>query len=381
MRLPRVAVSAAGSRSGLAAIRDLGRAGHPVVGLDREPPPFGLRSRWSEPYRRLPLPTDAATLLRLLAEARAEALLPMESALVGLVAAAAAPIGRELAVCVPDAAAFEAAYDNRLTIEACHRLGIPAPRLLARREVNGPVVVKPREDIGGGAGVIYCRGPDALEQALAACSAWGHPLIQEHIPGGSSAMRTVVVLLDRGGRLAAHFTARKLRTWPSEGGITTASISTEDPGLVRQVMPLLEEWRWRGPAEVELKVDPRDGRAKVIEVNPRLPGYLAFPIACGLHLPRLAIEAALGRVTTPARYAAGRVYVNLALHLRSLLADRSLPGGRLARLSQGLAACGAARAAVLEGLRDPAPRLGKALQEMLGTRPGLVPARGGPGDH
>ena len=106
--------------------------------------------------------------------------------------------------------------------------------------------------------------------------------MEEFIPGGPDAMRTVVVLFDRRTRLVAHFTTRKLRQLPATGGMTTMSVSTDDRALVELVLPLFAAWRWEGPAEVELKIDARDGRAKLIEVNPRLPAYLAFAIRCGL---------------------------------------------------------------------------------------------------
>ena len=63
------------------------------------------------------------------------------------------------------------------------------------------------------------------------------------------------------------------------------------------MLPFFESLRWRGPAEVELKIDARDGEAKVIEVNPRLPGYVGFPIAW-VHLPRSRLQVALGETPT-----------------------------------------------------------------------------------
>ena len=229
----RVAVSPAGTHSGLAAIRHLGRAGHAVVGFDRTPAPFGLHSRWSLPTRILPDSDDAATLLDSLSAARADVLLPIESRLVGIVCAHRADFDRQMATCLPPHAAFRAAYDNKLTLQACHALGVAAPRLLEPGGVTGPFVVKPRQDIGGAAGVSLCSGADELESALATCRPFGEPVVQEYIPGGAAAMRTVLLLFDRQSRLVARFTTRKLRTFPVAGGLTTASVSTDDADLVR----------------------------------------------------------------------------------------------------------------------------------------------------
>src|SRR4051812_20627622 len=79
---PRIAVSAALSRPGIAAIRDLGRGGFDVVGADFRPTPLGLHSRWSPAYLQLPPPDALEPLLDVLRAAGARAILPIESRLV-----------------------------------------------------------------------------------------------------------------------------------------------------------------------------------------------------------------------------------------------------------------------------------------------------------
>ncbi len=369
MTLPRVAVSAAGSRSGLAAIRDLGRGGFRVVGATFTPVPFGLRSRWSEPYLHLPSSLEPDALLDILRAGGAEVILPIESSLVAVLSRHRDLFERQqVAVNVPSYDAFTAAYDKHRTVEECQRLGIPAPRLLTPDEAAGTVVVKPRQDIGGARGVAYCTNPDELDRALAACRELSEPVVQEYIPGGADAMRTVVLLFDRDSRLVAHFTTRKIRQYPATGGLMTMGVSTDERALVALVLPFFEERRWRGPAEVELKVDSRDGRAKVIEINPRLPGYLPFAIQCGLHLPRLAALAALGRPAPVAPYDVGRKYVNPGLHLRAVLAECRRTGRRSLALRRALTEWRGARWLDLDDFADPAPRLGKMMAEILQPR-------------
>lgn len=55
-------------------------------------------------------------------------------------------------------------------------------------------------------------------------------------------------------------------------------------------------WRWEGPAGAELKIDARDGHAKLIEVNQHLPSYLSFAIRCGL-TSALDIRGAIAALT------------------------------------------------------------------------------------
>src|SRR5688572_25868399 len=105
---PCIGVTGAGTRSGLAVIRDIGRAGIRVVGLDHERMPFGLHSRWSEPYRVLPRPVTMDGLLDGLRAAKAQAMLPMQSWIVRIITRDLARVEREIAVNLPDHMAFRA---------------------------------------------------------------------------------------------------------------------------------------------------------------------------------------------------------------------------------------------------------------------------------
>jgi predicted ATP-grasp superfamily ATP-dependent carboligase len=303
--------------------------------------------------------------------AKADAVLPMQSWIARVLSGDLERVERQLAVNLPNHAAFRAAYDNQRTIEQCHALDIPAPRLLQVHEPGNIAVVKPRADVGAGLGVAICRGPEEMAYAIEACRPFGQPVVQEYIPGGVEAMRTVVLLFDRGSRLVGWFTTRKLRSRPATGGVTTLSVSTNDYELVSLVMPFFETWRWRGPAEVELKVDPRDGRAKVIEVNPRFPGYIGFAVHCGLHLPRLAAQAALGKVDPSGGYALGRKFVNPWLHVKAVAAELRCSHQKTRTLGHALREGWNAPWLALDGITDPLPRVGKMLAELRALYTGI----------
>ena len=368
--------------SGLAVIRDLGRAGFDVVGADDRLLPFGLHSRYSRPYRLLPKPRDPEVreaLLHLVRECGPDVLLPIGSAMVEIVSRAAPLFESLTGVNLPSHEAVRAALDNARTMDECRRLGIPCPEVFdydqaeRRTKASGSdaesriVVLKPREDRGAAQGVSYVSDPRTLAQMAESTRVqYGEFLLQEYIPGTATATRTVIVLFDRDSRLLAWFTMRKLRQWPVSGGITAMSESTRDEQLLRQVLPFFEEWRWRGPAEIELKIDPRDGLAKVIEINPRFSGYIGFPVRCGLPLPRMAAQAAAGQWDGERcpRYAVGVRYINTMAYLKATVADLLQRRDRLALLRQIWSEV--RRGAVGNSLdpSDPAPRLGKLLYEV-----------------
>ena len=220
--------------------------------------------------------------------------------------------------------------------------------------------------------MFFCHDADELRRAWAVCHRFGAPIVQELIPGDTQAMRTVVLLFDRRTQLVAHFTTRKLEQYPGSGGVTAMSVSTDEPTLVEAVLPFFETLRWQGPAEVELKVDARDGKAKVIEVNPRLPGYVAFPIACGLPLPRLAALVALGESPSAPAYAVGQRYVQPMLVLKSLVQAWRAGEVTAGRLRRDFPALLTAPWVRWDDLVDPRPRLARALAEARGVDGGLA---------
>ncbi len=57
---------------------------------------------------------------------------------------------------------------------------------------------------------------------------------------------------------------------------------------------------YRGLSQVEFKRDPRDGRYKLMEINPRLFQWHGLAAACGVDLPRLAYADLLGLPGEPA---------------------------------------------------------------------------------
>jgi biotin carboxylase len=62
---------------------------------------------------------------------------------------------------------------------------------------------------------------------------------------------------------------------------------------------------FHGISQVEFKRDPRDGRYKLMEINPRLFQWHGLAAACGVDLPRLAYCDLLG-LPVPAAAMNGR---------------------------------------------------------------------------
>jgi predicted ATP-grasp superfamily ATP-dependent carboligase len=373
----RILVTNATDNAGLSVIRDLALAGHELIGAAMTPLPFGLRSRHVRTVHKLPPaqnPGFDQSLVELVRATRPEVFLPLGVTSVSAACRREAELRGLTAMLVPSHAAYLTASDHAVCAAECVRLGIPCPasyslaeacRRLADGAEAGPLVVKPRTDVGAANGVSYVSQSTALRQSVAECTArFGDALIQEFVPGDTSHMRTVVLLFDAHSELVAAFTSRKLRQWPPTGGLTVLSVSTAEAQLVGLVLPFFQTWRWRGFAEVELKVDARDGVAKVIEINPRVPAYLCFLVACGLPLGRLAAALARQEATAPLpfpSYSVGKKFVNPRLFLRSVGAELRARPSRAGTLGRALADLRGTGHLFHGTLTDPGWLLGRAL--------------------
>lgn len=380
----KVLVTHCTRNTGLTAMRALSRAGCEVRGADDRQLPFGLKSRYATgAYAALPrehAPEFAAAMFELLERVRPDVLIPLRGA--QFACRNKTEILQRTHALVPELAVFQVLHDKSELLKLCARLGVPAPRVLSPDQAVAqlgendtlPVVVKPSRDVGGGAGVSFVRDPLRLVPTQTEVARrYGKALLTEYIPGPTSNIRAVHLLFDNDTRLLAHFVLQKHRLWPTRVGATVAGISTHEPWLVTQILPIFQALGWRGPADVELKIDTRDGQAKILEINPRFSGILHFPIQCGVNFPLLYCRAALGErlaETLQPRYAAGVRYLAVPKWLRAVAAELWAPSAsRWHVLRQAMASdLRAPRVRSVHELADPAPVIGRALLALQGSR-------------
>jgi predicted ATP-grasp superfamily ATP-dependent carboligase len=155
-----------------------------------------------------------------------------------------------------------------------------------------PVLVKPRHSSGGRGIVRVDREAEFLAGYTRVHARHPLPIVQECMPPGGEALG-VAVLMNFASEPRATFAYRRLREYPITGGPSTLRESIADPGLQACAERLLASLGWVGVAMVEYKVDPRDGRPKLLEVNPRFWGSLHHAIVCGVDFPFLLCSLAL----------------------------------------------------------------------------------------
>jgi carbamoylphosphate synthase large subunit len=101
--------------------------------------------------------------------------------------------------------------------------------------------------------------------------------------------------------------------------MTAFAENTHEYELVEFILPFFKKYPWEGPVEVEIIIDERVGKPKIIEINPRFAGSISFPIQCGVNFPYIACMAALNRKPeSPPCYNKGMFYINYSFYLKAV---------------------------------------------------------------
>lgn len=231
------------------------------------------------------------------------------------------------------------ADDKLRTALHCESIGIVCPRVLdpvndgdveaVASDLEYPVVLKRRSGAGVEHGLRYAPSRDALLRARDELVGDGNALfLQEFVPGYIHD----VCALARDGRVVQTLTQVRKLMYPITGGVGAVNFTTHNAAAAALARELLESLGWNGPAQVEFKLDERDGRLKLIELNPKFWGTLDLAIRVGVDFPVQLRDLLLGRPVRERSYAAGVRYRfwfdrGLAAYLQ-LVRESGLHGAR-----------------------------------------------------
>lgn len=106
-------------------------------------------------------------------------------------------------------------------------------------------------------------------------------IVQEIIPGPESAITVFGAYVDAAGQAHQSFVARKLRQYPPGFGSASLALSATCEETRALSQDFLRRIGFHGICGTEFKRDPRDGRLKLIEINPRPTLWFALSHAAG----------------------------------------------------------------------------------------------------
>lgn len=312
----RVLVLDGETRSALAVVRSLGRAGYEIGVVSTRRSALAAHSKHCSVY--FPAPDGrrdrtlfTAFVMDLARGWRPDYLIPLSDLTLELISAHRAELESFTCVPLPSPETIAAVNDKQRLLQLAAELGLNVPDSLlvppfaersqedvrAIQHFRYPAVLKPRSTESP-VGESYVKTPvhypvnpdEAL--SLVSVSTLGSEsriafLLQSRISGDGVG----VFALLRGGEPLALFCHRRILEKPPSGGPSVLSESIpEDDAPVDDALKLLRQLRWDGVAMVEFKRD-RNGTAYLMEINPRFWGSLQLAIDSGRDFPKLLIDA------------------------------------------------------------------------------------------
>jgi len=145
-------------------------------------------------------------------------------------------------------------------------------------------------------------GPRAGADALP------HVLLQEYLPR-QEAEDWIAHLYCPGDRSAEGvvFTGVKVRSWPAGAGVTAHAYSVANPELAELSRRFCAAIGFRGIADLDWRLDRRDGRHKLLDFNPRVGAqFRLFETYAGVDVVRALHLDLSGRPIPPADPVEGR---------------------------------------------------------------------------
>ncbi len=299
----------------LGVVRSLGRHGVASWVVKQDSHALASRSRHAE--RTLPWPKgdDAGKVeyLKLVASSnsiRQFLLIPTDDECTTLVSKWHDHLEADFVLTTPAWESLQWACDKRMMYQLGEQLGIDQPRTsfpglgqgLNSGEFRFPVILKPA--------IRSVLNPLALDKAwriddrsmlikryAEACGFMSPDLlmVQELIPGEGESQYSYAALCME-GRPLASLVAVRVRQFPMDFGRFSTFVETVDePAVEEAATKVIQAIGFTGLVEVEFKRDPRDGRYKLLDINPRVWGWHSMCAAAGVDFPYLLLQMMEGQ--------------------------------------------------------------------------------------
>ena len=343
---PGGAVILGGAHGTLALARSLGKQGVPVWLISNDNPLPG----WSRHVRRVldwPGPADerAASLLLELAKSRdldGFLLVPAGDAEVRFVSENIDQLSARFRIVLPEWNSLKWVCEKPLLYRRAGELQVDIPptydfvsvQQASQAELRFPVILKP--NMGGGSDAFsrskVVRADDQASFLVAYKNAaeqigLENVVVQELIPGGGESQFSYAALWSE-GKPVAEFTARRTRQYPVDFGYTSTFVEVvEEPQVIDAARTILGSIGHQGLVEIEFKRDSRDGKLRMLDVNPRPWSWFGLAAAAGVDLGAMLWAVANGQAVSCAPTPAKVSWMYLVRDIVS--AGRLLLSGRL----------------------------------------------------
>jgi D-aspartate ligase len=325
------AVVVGGDYLGLGIVRSLGRRGVPICTVDDERS-IARFSRFTTYGLRVADLRDEGQAVETVLDVGGRlglegwVLYPTREETVAAFSRHRGQLAQHFRVPTPGWSTVRWAWDKRNTYRLAQELAIPTPRTwypqgcedLERIDADPPFAVKPaiKEHFFYTTKAKAWRANTRSELAerferAAALTGQGEVMVQELIPGDGHQQFAYCAFFKDGAGVG-RMVARRRRQHPPEFGRASTFVETVDlPVLETYSERFLRAIGYYGLVEMEYKLDRRDGRYKLLDVNARAWGYHTLGQRAGVDFPFLQFADQLGEQVQACRASAGVRWIRL----------------------------------------------------------------------
>jgi D-aspartate ligase len=364
---------------GIAIARSLGRAGIETIAISSAEDPPAAHSRLFG-FRQGPSVDDAEEALAFYLElgrelGRPAVLCPTGDPAVLFISTHRDELEPYFRFLLPRPDQLRDITSKRRFAQVAAELALPFPRTLIPRDLSElkagaldlryPCLIKPeftqlwRTPAARAAGLRHTKAIEAanadelveLYEQVAPIDS--DLIVQEKVPGPDESHVAYLALIDPSGRYRAEAAGRKFRMHPAHLGMGTyvEALPLDDVGPVGRLV--LDRLEYRGMAELEFKLDERDGQFYLYEINPRFNVWIGLTIASGVDFPLYYYLSAVGKdYEGPTKYVSGKRWLDFSADREAL--REYLDDGSWTRVSW-LASVARARSWSLFAADDPLP--------------------------
>jgi predicted ATP-grasp superfamily ATP-dependent carboligase len=309
------AIVTGGDFQGISVVRSLSRRNIPVLLLDHD---FciGRVSKFCKKFIRSPHPSNEEIYLNFLLElgekenVKGWVIFPNSDETVYILSMYKETLKEYFRIPTPDWDVIRYVYIKSETYKVARLNEIPTPETyeaenldkLLKLNLKFPLAIKPsirphfynKIKIKG----FRVNSKDELintYQRISQIIPYSEIIVQDFIPGGTKNLYSFCPFF-KNGKILAGITGRRVRQHPMDFGHASTYVELVDiPELRNLSEKFLRLINYYGIGEVEFMKDPRDGKYKLLEVNPRVWGWHYIAIAAGLDLPYLLYQDMIGK--------------------------------------------------------------------------------------
>ncbi|MBI0583766.1 MAG: ATP-grasp domain-containing protein [Methanomassiliicoccus sp.] len=209
-------------------------------------------------------------------------------------------LGERYEIILPSEEVSRGLTNKRFQQDEAERLGIPLAKTFypkhpadieeLRDDLQYPVFIKPYS------GHLWrmhfpnkgfrADGPEELSSIFGKIFPLDlEAMVQEIVVGPNTNHFEVSIYIDHLGTMRGVFTAQKIRQYPVDFGMGTLLMSVHNPEAEELASKLLNGMGHRGIADVEFKLDERDGRYKMLDINSRFWFQTIQATCAGINFP------------------------------------------------------------------------------------------------